>query len=511
MTAMMRPAITTTALLVTSLVVPAAPEAWIRLRTDHLVIVSNAGERGTRDVAQRLERFIDAFASLRIVEVTPDVPVTVMVFRNDAAFSKFRPRQNGKTMNLSGYFQRADDENLIALSLESSADAHPYRVIFHEYAHALTTRAAILWPLWFQEGLAEFCATFEADDQFAELGLPVPEHVRLLDRDRWLPLQTLFAVDRTSPIYAGDEQKIFYAEAWALVHYLIVGDHGRHRAGLAQFAGRLAAGLAADRAFASAFDMSGEALEAELRQYIAGRQFVDESLTLRRPAPAVSASFDALASADADVYQGSLLMRVGRRDEADPYFNRAHRANPATPHLEESLGFLALARQRYDEALQHLAQAIHQDPANHLAHYYYAEALRRQVMEQGHPLSPDVARAMSEPLRAAIRLMPSFARAYYLLGCVHYVTGEDLDEGVRLLQTAIRLAPPHRAAMLMLASLQLKMRDCAAAKATAEAIIAAPDATAAMKAEARTVADKATAAGCRIASLGATGDRRGPT
>jgi tetratricopeptide (TPR) repeat protein len=510
---MTRPPIATIALLVTSLTLPAsaAPDTWTRLRTDHLVIVSNAGESGTRDVAERLERFIDTLSSLGSIEVTPDVPVTVMVFRNDASFSRFRPRQAGKTMSLSGYFQRADDENLIALSLETSADAYPYRVIFHEYAHALTTRAAVLWPLWLQEGLAEFCSTFEADDQFAELGLPVPEHVALLDRERWLPLRTLFAVDRTSSLYTGDQQKIFYAEAWALVHYLLVGDHGRHRPGVAQFANGLAAGRAADRAFASAFDVSGAALEPALRQYIAGRQFVDESLRLERPAPAVSASFDKLTSGEADVYQGSLLMRVGRRDEADPYFNRAHRANPATPHLEESLGFIALARQRYDEALQHLRLAIQQDPANHLAHYYYAEVLRRQVMEQGHPLSPDVARAMAGPLREAIRLMPSFARAYYLLGCVHYVTGEDLDEGVRLLETAMRLAPPHRAAMLMLASIQLKMRDCAAAKATADAIVAAPDASTAMKAEARRVADKASAVACRTTSAGATGDRRGPT
>jgi tetratricopeptide (TPR) repeat protein len=513
MTPTTRPAIAAMAVLVASVTGPvsAAPDAWIRLRTAHLVLVSNAGETGTRDVAGRLERFIDAFGSLGNIDVTPDAQVTVLVFRNDASFARFRPRQNGRTMNLSGYFQRADDENLIALSLESSADAHPYRVIFHEYAHALTTRAAVLWPLWLQEGLAEFCSTFDADDQFAELGLPVPEHVRLLDRERWLPLATLFAVDRASPLYTGDQQKMFYAEAWALVHYLIAGDHGRRRAGLARFADGLAAGQAPDRAFASAFDLNGDALEAALHQYIAGRQFVDESLTLKRPAPAVSAAFDALTSAEADVYQGSLLMRVGRRDEADAYFTRAQRTNPVTPHLEESLGFLALVRQRYDEALQHLRMAIEQDPQNHLAHYYYAEVLRRRVMEQGHPLSPDVARAMSGPLSEAIRLMPSFARAYYLLGCVHYVTGEDLEEGVRLLETAMRLAPPHRAAMLMLASIQLKMRDCAAAKATADAIVAAPDASAAMKAEARTVAEKAAAAGCRITRAGAIGDRREPT
>src|SRR5262245_2636973 len=109
-------------------------EPWIRVRTEHLLLLSSAGESATTDVAGRLERFVDAFSSIAGIGASPDVPVTVMVFRNDASFARFRPRQNGRTMNLAGYFQRADDENTIALSLEPSGADHPYRVIFHEYA-----------------------------------------------------------------------------------------------------------------------------------------------------------------------------------------------------------------------------------------------------------------------------------------------------------------------------------------------------------------------------------------
>jgi tetratricopeptide (TPR) repeat protein len=469
----------------------APKDTWLRVRTQHLLIVSSAGEGATSEVARRLERFVDAVSSIAGIGASPEVPVTVMVFRNSASFARFRPLQNGRTMNWSGYFQRADDENTIALSLESSADGDPYRVIFHEYAHALTSRSADRWPLWLQEGLAEFCSTFDADDRRVELGQPVPEHVRLLRSESWLPLQALTPVNRASPLYTEDHQQIFYAEAWALVHYLLVGDNGLHRRPFSGFLDGLSSGLAPDRAFAKAFASSDKALEADLRQYIFSGLYADESLRLERPARDVASSVKPLATAEAEVFQGRLLMRVGRRDEADPYFARARAIDPVTPRLEESLGFLALGRARYDEAIAHLRQAIAQDPKNHLAHYYYAEVLRRQEMEQGRPLTPDVARAMIGPLRTAIELMPSFARAYYLLGCAYYAIGEDLNEGVRLLETAIRLSPPHRPAMLMLASTQLKMRDCAAAKSTAEAIMAAPDATPAIKGEARPIADKA--------------------
>jgi tetratricopeptide (TPR) repeat protein len=194
-----------------------------------------------------------------------------------------------------------------------------------------------------------------------------------------------------------------------------------------------------------------------------------------------------LPEAEAEVLQGSLLMRVGRGEQAEPYFTRARALDPDAPRLEESLGFLSLNRGQYEEAVAHLERAIQQDPANPLAHYYYAETLRRQVMEQGRPLPAEVARAMAEPLRRAIALRPAFARAYYLLGYAHLVTGDDLSEGMRLLRTAIDLVPPYRAAALTLASIQLKMRDYAAAKATAQAILDAPDAAADIKADAARV------------------------
>jgi hypothetical protein len=69
--------------------------------------------------------------------------------------------------------------------------------------------------------------------------------------------------------------------------------------------------------------------------------------------------------------------------------------------------------------------------------------------------------------------MPSL-RGHYPLGCAHYVIGETRMKASAL-ETVMRLAPPHRPAMLMLASVQLKMRNCAAARSTAEAIVAAPD------------------------------------
>ena len=79
-------------------------DTWLRARTTHLTIVSSAGEKATRDAAERLERFIDAFASLAHVEAQPDVPVTVMVFRTRAAYTPFRPAVGRRRTYLELFF-----------------------------------------------------------------------------------------------------------------------------------------------------------------------------------------------------------------------------------------------------------------------------------------------------------------------------------------------------------------------------------------------------------------------
>lgn len=465
----------------------AAKDTWITLRTQHLTITSNAGEGATRDAARRLERFVDALTSLPGGRMAADVPVNVVVFRSDAAFRSFLPRENGRTLDVSGYFQRADDEHVIALSLENSGAEHPLRVVFHEYAHALMARAAVVWPLWLTEGLAEFYSTFEAFGDRVAIGLPIREYGRLFQEQALMPLEKLFTVDRRSSMYTeGSRRNIFYAESWLVVHYLLAADGGRRQASLARFIEGLDANLPPDRAFAQAVGEPA-AVDDLLRRYVRTSQFVPIATTRERQPPVIAASIRTLSDAETEVVQGNLLMRIGRASEADAYFARARALDPAASRLDEAAGFLELNRGRYELAVGHLARAIAREPSNALAHYYYAETLRRQVTEQGRPLTPAVAGAMVEPLRTAVRLRPDFARAHYVLGYVYLVGGIQFGEGVRAIETAIRLLPPYRAAMLTLASLHLKMGNHAAARATAQAVIDAPDAAESIKTDARQV------------------------
>jgi len=209
----------------------AAKDNWISLRTKNFFLIGNANEKEIRQVALKLEQFREAFTIIfPKIRFNSAVPTTVVVFKSNSSYAPFKPNAN-----TAGYFQPGPDVNYItlttdvgnndpdAIKLTGSQDA--FTVIFHEYTHLLVNNTFENAPLWFNEGLAEYYSTFKmADDQKFALGTPIGNHVYLLRDSKMLPLQTLFAVDHKSPHYnESRKQGIFYAQSWALLHYMLIG------------------------------------------------------------------------------------------------------------------------------------------------------------------------------------------------------------------------------------------------------------------------------------------------
>src|ERR1039458_6480444 len=93
----------------------------------------------------------------------------------------------------------------------------------------LLNRKALAWlPLWLNEGLAEFFENTMIHDKNAQVGQSNKYQLQYLPH-RLLPLTTLFKVDASSPYYSEDHKgSVFYAESWALTHYLEITDFEAH-------------------------------------------------------------------------------------------------------------------------------------------------------------------------------------------------------------------------------------------------------------------------------------------
>ncbi|HEX8723650.1 MAG TPA: tetratricopeptide repeat protein, partial [Pyrinomonadaceae bacterium] len=362
------------------------------------------------------------------------------------------------------------------LTTERGAES-PFSTIYHEYVHLLVNnslgRGAV--PAWFNEGLAEYYSTFAVEeDRKVYLGRLVDYHLYRLREQRMMPLAQLFAVDNYSlERNRHDVRGLFYAEAWALVHYLILGDEGRRLPQLNQFLSLSQQGTPVEEAFRRAFQTDIAGMEKELQKYVQAHTFQGKVATFERRLEFDSQMTAApLTEAEAEGYLGDLLLHTNRPDEAAARLEHALQLDPGNVMARASLGMARLRQKRYDEAKAELRKAVASGAQNYLAYYYYAYALSREgTSEDGYRpggYASEVAKEMRDALRKAISLRPDFPESYHLLGWVDLVMAENLDEAAGHLKRALALAPGNQHYRLVLAQVYLRQEKFDAARSTVE-------------------------------------------
>src|SRR5918996_1819426 len=87
------------------LTTPQTRDNWRSVRTNNLFVIGNADPEKLRQVAAWLEFFHSAFARLVSRNVLDSsVPTTVIIFRDDASFTPFKPLYHGRPANVAGFF-----------------------------------------------------------------------------------------------------------------------------------------------------------------------------------------------------------------------------------------------------------------------------------------------------------------------------------------------------------------------------------------------------------------------
>lgn len=436
-----------------------AKDNWISVQSKNFYLIGNGSEKEIKQVAVRLEQFREVFTHLfpKMTFTTP-VPTTVVVFKSESSFRPFKPGPN-----IAGYFQPGPDVNYISLTTELQGAQDPFDVIFHEYTHLLVNNTIGSAPLWFNEGLAEYYSTFSiTDDQKFTIGRAIGNHVLLLRDSKMLPFKTLFDVDYKSPHYnERTKQSIFYAESWALMHYLIIGKEGRIDQ-LSKFVDLLANNIPKEQAFQQAFQTTFEAMEKELRNYVKQDRYKAlEGHFARKLETDNSMQTAPISEAEAQAYLGDLLLHSNRKD-SEAYVQKALALDPNSSLANATMGMLRLREGKAKEALANLERAVQQNSQNYLVHYYYAFALSQQNAGSAQPVNgyaPETTARMHQELLKAIELRPDYPASYSLLGYVSLITGNHLDETRNLLIKALSTSPGRNDLTFMLGQLYLRNGD----------------------------------------------------
>ncbi|HEV8430929.1 MAG TPA: DUF1570 domain-containing protein [Pyrinomonadaceae bacterium] len=435
-----------------------AKDTWVSVRTKNFFMLGNASEKDIRKVGLKLEQFREVFTRLfpKLKFNTP-VPMTVIVFKSDSSYAPFKPRPN-----IAGYFQPGSDVNYITLTTEVRGEQDPFNVIFHEYTHLLVENTFENAPVWFNEGLAEYYSTFSiTDDQKIRLGAPIGNHVFLLRDSKMLPLRTLFEVDHKSPHYnESKKSSIFYAQSWALMHYLIIGKAGKVEQ-LGKFMDLLRTKVPMEQAFQQAFETPFEVMEKDLREYVKKDRYnVVDGHFERKLELDTSTEATPLTEAEAQAYLGDLLLHSYRKD-AYTYLEKALKLDPNLTMAHASLGMAYYREGKVKEAHASLERAVASNSQNYLAHYYYAYILSRVSPDEPtvSVYPPEVITKMQEHLQKAIALRPDFPESYNLLAFISLITGKGVDESIAGMKRILITSPGRHDFMYMLGQLYARKGD----------------------------------------------------
>ena len=448
-------------------------ESWISVRSKRVLLIGNASERELRLIALRLEEFREVVSQLfKSVSVESPVPTTVIVFRDDASYSSFKRSDNN-----AGYFQPGPDVNYITLSTETRGEQDSGGIIFHEYTHLLINNSFGSSPAWFNEGLAELFSTLSiSGDHRVFLGRPIKRHIAALHQNPLLPLQTLFQVDYKSPYYnETQKQGVFYAESWALIHYLMLYKNGQRAAQVMKFLNLLRTETSLEVAFQKAFATTLENMDAELRSYVVQDRyrFTESSISNNLSAD-YSISSAPISEAQVQAYLGDMLAHTNHMD-AETYLQRALLLDPNLLLAHESLGTFRFRQGRMAEAITHLEQAISVGSKNALVYYDYASVLCHPG-EEAKPIlgfTPETTTKARTQLKKAIQLRPDFPDSYNLLAYINLLTATEIDETIELLQGALRRSPGRIDFIYMLGQLYMHKDDYKQARPFLERVVTA--------------------------------------
>ncbi len=453
-----------------------AKDKWINLQSKNFNVISNADEKKTKELTLKMEQFRYTLSQLYpdIPENEP-IPVTVVIFKDDKTFNPFKPIYNGKRRNdIAGYFEANEDENIIAIDASSN---EILRVIFHEYFHLLLSFGVTELPLWVNEGLAELYSSFEIDKKEAVLGAPLAYHVSYLqDNDlKFIPLKTLIQVDDKSPIYnESDKNSFFYTQSWATMHYLILSERGMRKPQLFKYLKLLRSGKPAEQAFTEAFG-SFEEMDRAIKHYVSNQYYT----ILKRPLSVTLSdsnfSIQPLSDAQTQFYLGNLLLRTGRFDEAEKYFQQATSLDNSLVSSVEGLAFIAAKRSNLAQAKEYFKQAIMGNSKNYLVYYQYAETLFSTIEQDNKKLSPELVKEIIANARKALELREIFAPAYNIIALTQLLSGKNYLEGIEAGKQAVLFAPKKQKFALTLAQLQLKNSDYIEAKKTLQPLVSSKD------------------------------------
>ncbi len=452
-----------------------ARETWLRARTDHFEVFSAASEKQTRRLIADLEQFRASFIATFGLRPAHEPRVTVLLFNSDKLFTPYKPTYKGRPKEVTGYYIGGSDEVVIALNAASDDDDYgdPAETIFHEYVHLLLHTRGLQLPAWLNEGLAELFSTFRVNGEMVEFGLPKQSYVDQLQVSSMLSLPRLMAVTEASPDYNEESRaSLFYAQSWALAHFLVCSEDRTLAARLARFLATVnTAPTTADVTFREIFGQDFDGLDQKLRQYLQGGRYYQRRAPVMLKNLAAGIAIRPATDFERDFALLNLRWRVHRAGDTMLTALQLAEKFPESPRPHELLAAIAAADSDTSRALERWQQAAELGTENA---FVFVQGARAKLVDAGFTadldqrISDDDTALLRRWLDQAASRYPLYEDVLEVLALVEARATEFRVPVVNLIQSRVRQFKDPYPTLLALALIRWRAKDAA----TADEIVA---------------------------------------
>jgi tetratricopeptide (TPR) repeat protein len=449
-----------------------AADQWIEVKSAHFTLTSSASEGATKTLAWQLEQIRSAISVLwPWAKVDLNKPLSVFVVKDETSMRAMAPsywEQKGG-MRPATVWVGGPDQNFLALRADVEARdesyINPYVSSYFSYVSlVLQQSVARPLPLWFSRGLAGVMSNTIVRESKILLGPPIPWHLEQLRDGRRMKLPALLKVTRESREYRnGEDLRLFDAESWALVHFLMFGDNGARWPKLDQFAQMVAKGADPDVAFREALGRP-EQLEDPFFVYINRSIYSFRQVNVDAGVKREGFTVTKLSPADAASRRAFFHAAMRRPVEARAAIAEARKAGD-TPETHVAEALLLEAEGKTDDARAAYARATEAGTTNPYAYYRLASLMWRG------PVENDVLVRIEQLLTKAVSLNSRFAAAYAMVGEARAAL--NIGDPMSMVLRAISLEPAEAHYHLTAASVlfrQKKVDDAIAHAQTAQAL-----------------------------------------
>jgi hypothetical protein len=343
---------------------PGADDKWRHYEAPHFELYSRNSEDMSRDLLHDLELLRAFFLeSLKLTE-RRRLEVTVYYFKSEKDFRAYGAPTYGPKHNFVGFYLSGVDRAVIYLIPGEDAAVNR-QTIFHEYIHHLFRVSEQTPPTWFNEGMAELFSTVAPKDGKMEFGHPAKGRLWEAQTKSLMPFEQLFAVEHDSSVFRNDGHTgLFYAQSWALMHYLYFGESKIPAAKRNLFLNliltdRIQDGPELRAAFQEVFGMDYPEMQKKLERYLRSGVYYSGKIPLPSIPTAKTYAGRDVARAEIQLRLAELAFKASRSSEAKLALLQAAERNPADTRPMEALGADALrdedellARERWGRAVE---------------------------------------------------------------------------------------------------------------------------------------------------------------